>query len=128
MDSDQRSRDFDVSRLQEAKFLWLCFWSHLGLAVYMYYALRLSFSKRIPGEAVIAIASLSLSSIASIALLSIVHEPWAVRAPLRALLSSLGSSPESTRVPGPFPNSRRSALGLSDDEISKRDFDKIANG
>ena len=44
---------------------------HLGLAVYSYYALRLSFSKRIPGEAVIAIASLSLSSIASIALLSI---------------------------------------------------------
>jgi hypothetical protein len=44
---------------------------HLGLAVYMYYALTLSFSKKIPGEAIIAIASLSLSSIASIALLSI---------------------------------------------------------
>jgi len=47
----------------------------LGLAVYLYYALRLSFSKRIPGEAVIAIASLSLSSIASIALLSITTSP-----------------------------------------------------
>ena len=44
---------------------------HLGLAVYLYYALRLSFSKKIPGEAVVVIASLSLSSIASIALLSI---------------------------------------------------------
>jgi len=47
----------------------------LGLAVYLYYALILSFSKRIPGEAVIAIASLSLSSIASIALLSITTSP-----------------------------------------------------
>lgn len=44
---------------------------HLGLAFYLYYALSLSFSKKIPGEAVIAIASLSLSSIASISLLSI---------------------------------------------------------
>ena len=44
---------------------------HLGLAVYLYYALKLSFSKKIPTEAVIAIASLSLSSIASLALLSI---------------------------------------------------------
>jgi len=48
---------------------------HLGLAVYLYYALSLSFSKRIPGEAVIAIASLSLGSIASIALLSITTSP-----------------------------------------------------
>jgi hypothetical protein len=48
---------------------------HLGLAIYLYYALRLSFSKRIPGEAGIAIASLSLSSIASIALLSITTSP-----------------------------------------------------
>jgi hypothetical protein len=45
---------------------------HLGLAFYLYYAPRLSFTKKIPGEAVIAIASLSLSSIASITLLSIV--------------------------------------------------------
>ena len=45
---------------------------HLGLAVYLYYALRLSFSKKIPVEAVVAIASLSLSSIASIALLSVI--------------------------------------------------------
>jgi hypothetical protein len=44
---------------------------HLGVAVYLFYALRLSFSKKIPGEAVIAIGSLSLSSVASIALLSI---------------------------------------------------------
>ena len=44
---------------------------HLGVAVYLYYALRLSFSRKIPREAVIAISSLSLSSIASIALLSI---------------------------------------------------------
>jgi hypothetical protein len=48
---------------------------HLGLAIYLYYALRLSFSKKIPAEAVIAIGSLSLSSIASIALLSIITSP-----------------------------------------------------
>jgi hypothetical protein len=48
---------------------------HLGLAFYLYYALRLSFSKNIPGEAVIAIVSLSLSSIASIALLQITTRP-----------------------------------------------------
>jgi hypothetical protein len=45
---------------------------HLGLAFYLYYALRLSFSKKIPPEAVIAIVSVSLSSIASIALLFII--------------------------------------------------------
>lgn len=44
---------------------------HLGVAVYLYYALRLSFSKKFPAEASIAIGILSLSSIASIALLSI---------------------------------------------------------
>ena len=48
---------------------------HLGVAAYVYYALRLSFSKRIPIEAVIAIGSLSLSSVASLALLSIVTSP-----------------------------------------------------
>ncbi len=48
---------------------------HLGLAVYLYYALRLSFSKKIPVEGVIAIGSLSLSSVASIALLSIITSP-----------------------------------------------------
>ena len=48
---------------------------HFGLAVFLYYALRLSFSKSIPAEGVIAIGSLSLSSIASIALLSIVASP-----------------------------------------------------
>jgi len=47
----------------------------LGVAAYLYYALRLSFSKKIPGEAIIAIGSLSLSSVASIALLSIVTSP-----------------------------------------------------
>lgn len=59
---------FALARSQVPLVLFLV---HLGLAVYLYYALRLSFSKRIPGEAVIAIASLSLGSIASIALLSI---------------------------------------------------------
>lgn len=49
--------------------------THLGVAVYLYYALRLSFSKKIPGEAIIAIGSLSLSSIASVALLSVVTSP-----------------------------------------------------
>jgi uncharacterized membrane protein YGL010W len=44
---------------------------HLGLAVYLYYALTLSFSKGIPREAVIAIGSLSLTNVASIALLSV---------------------------------------------------------
>lgn len=48
---------------------------HLGLAVYLYYALRLSFSKKIPAEAFIAIGSLSLTSVASIALLSITTSP-----------------------------------------------------
>lgn len=48
---------------------------HLGVAVYLYYALRLSFPKETPEEAVIAIGSLSLSSIASLALLSIVTSP-----------------------------------------------------
>ncbi len=48
---------------------------HLGLAVYLYYALRLSFSKKIPREAVVAIGSLSLSSVASIAMLSIITSP-----------------------------------------------------
>ncbi|MDG6925007.1 MAG: hypothetical protein JRN09_00485 [Nitrososphaerota archaeon] len=48
---------------------------HLGVAVYAYYALRLSFSGKIPVEAVIAIGSLALSSIASLALLSIVTRP-----------------------------------------------------
>ena len=44
----------------------------LGSAVYLYYALRLSFAKKIPGESLVAIGSLSLSSIASIALLSVI--------------------------------------------------------
>jgi hypothetical protein len=48
---------------------------HLGVAVYLYFALRLSFPKRIPAEAVIAIGSLALSSIASLALLSIAASP-----------------------------------------------------
>jgi hypothetical protein len=48
---------------------------HLGVAFYLYYALTLSFSKKIPGEAVIAIASLSLSSVVSIALLTITTSP-----------------------------------------------------
>ena len=48
---------------------------HLGLAFYLYYALKLSFSKKIPVEALIAVVSLSLSSIASIALLSIITSP-----------------------------------------------------
>ena len=47
----------------------------LGLGAYMYYALGLSFSKKIPGEAVVAIGSLSLSSVASIALLSVATTP-----------------------------------------------------
>jgi hypothetical protein len=48
---------------------------HLGLAVYLYYALRLSFTTKIPGEGIIAMASLSVSSIASISLLSITTSP-----------------------------------------------------
>ncbi|MDA4118139.1 MAG: hypothetical protein OK455_07330 [Thaumarchaeota archaeon] len=61
--------------LASSRISLVLFLIHLGLAVYLYYALRLSFSKRIPGEAVIAIASLSLGSIASIALLSITTSP-----------------------------------------------------
>lgn len=48
---------------------------HLGLAVYLYYALKLSFAKKIPGESIIAIGSLALSSVASLALLTIVANP-----------------------------------------------------
>lgn len=40
---------------------------HLGIVAYAYYATRLSFSK-IPGEAVVALGSLSLTSITSLAL------------------------------------------------------------
>ena len=47
----------------------------LGLVVYLYYAMRLSFSRKIPGEAVVAIGSLALGSVASIALLSMVLSP-----------------------------------------------------
>lgn len=53
----------------------LLFLVRLGLASLLYYALRLSFPKRIPGEAIITIGSLSLSSVASIALLSITRSP-----------------------------------------------------
>jgi len=60
----------DVSRVPLVLFL-----IRLGLAAYLYYALRISFSKKIPGEALIAIGSLSLSSVASIALLSVVTSP-----------------------------------------------------
>ena len=47
------------------------FLMHLGIAVYAYYALRLSFSKRIPGEAIIAVGSLALTSVVSIPLLEV---------------------------------------------------------
>ena len=53
----------------------LLFLIRLGLAALLYYSLRLSFSRRIPGEAIAAIGSLSLSSVASIALLSVVPGP-----------------------------------------------------
>jgi hypothetical protein len=46
----------------------------LGLVPLLYYALRLSFT-RIPGEAIIAVGLLALSSVASIALLSIDTSP-----------------------------------------------------
>jgi hypothetical protein len=49
---------------------------HLGLAFYLYYALRLSFSERIPREAIIAIAALMISSIVSIALLPVITSTW----------------------------------------------------
>lgn len=52
------------------------FLSHLGLAAYLYYAVRLSFSKKIPAEATLAIGSLSLGSIASLALMPIVGSAW----------------------------------------------------
>jgi hypothetical protein len=46
--------------------------SHLGLAIYLYYALRLSFPRKLPAEAVVAIGSILLSSTASIALLYVI--------------------------------------------------------
>jgi len=46
--------------------------THLGVAVYLYYALRLSFPNKIPSEAAVAVGSLSLSSVVSLALLSVV--------------------------------------------------------
>ena len=48
---------------------------HFGLALYVYYALGLSFAKRIPPEASIAIATLTLSSVSSIALLTVSVTP-----------------------------------------------------
>jgi hypothetical protein len=48
---------------------------HLGLAAYIYYALRLSFSTKIPLEAIVAVGTLSVSSVASLALLSITESP-----------------------------------------------------
>jgi hypothetical protein len=48
---------------------------HLGLGVYLYYALRLSFSGKIPPEAVVAIGSISVTSVASLALLPITASP-----------------------------------------------------
>lgn len=46
-----------------------------GLAIYLYYALSLSFSLKLPPEAAVAIGSMLLSSVASLALLSIVTTP-----------------------------------------------------
>ncbi|MGH9919213.1 MAG: hypothetical protein ACRD6W_10165 [Nitrososphaerales archaeon] len=60
-----------TAELARARIPLIDFLVHLGLAFYLYYALRLSFSKKIPVEAFVAIASLSLSSIVSIAILSI---------------------------------------------------------
>ncbi|HKW05609.1 MAG TPA: hypothetical protein VJN71_09950 [Nitrososphaerales archaeon] len=48
---------------------------HFGLAIYLYYALNLSFSLKLPPEAVVSIGSILLSSVASLALLSIVKTP-----------------------------------------------------
>jgi len=61
--------------LARAQLPLVFFLIHLGLAVYLYYAASLSFSKGIPGEASVAIGSLALSSIGSIALLSIDTSP-----------------------------------------------------
>jgi hypothetical protein len=47
----------------------------LGLAVYLCYALRLSFSRKIPPEAGVAIGSISVASVASLALLSVAASP-----------------------------------------------------
>lgn len=44
------------------------FLEHLGVAAYLYYAIRLSFSSALPGEAVAAVGVLSLGSVASLAL------------------------------------------------------------
>jgi hypothetical protein len=48
---------------------------HFGLAIYLYYALSLSFSLKLPPEASVSIGSILLSSVASLALLSIVTTP-----------------------------------------------------
>lgn len=47
--------------------------THLGLAAYAYYAVRLSYSKKIPLEAMFAVGSLSLCSIATLVLLPFVR-------------------------------------------------------
>jgi DNA-binding MarR family transcriptional regulator len=92
----------------------------LGVAVYLYYALRLSFSRKIPGEAAVTIGSLVVGSVATIALLSITTRPgvyvliWGQQLPY-------GFSPEPLHAPDQFRNLWRSAPGLNDDEQSKRD-------
>lgn len=48
---------------------------HLGLGVYLYYAIRLSFSGKSPGEALVAVGSISLCSIASLVLWPITKSP-----------------------------------------------------
>ena len=63
--------------LAKAQVPLIDFLVHLGLALYVYYALGLSFAKRIPPEASVAVASLTLSSISSIALLTVSASPGA---------------------------------------------------
>jgi hypothetical protein len=48
----------------------------LGLAALLFFALRLSFSRRIPGEAIVSVGLLALSSVVSIALLSMGSSLW----------------------------------------------------
>lgn len=84
---------------------------HLGVAAYLYYALRLSFSKKIPGEAVIAIGSLSLSSVASLALLSVVTSPSPYVLLWGATIVALASSGVFART-RPIPEFEEERSGL----------------
>ena len=83
----------------------------LGLAAYLYYALRLSIPRKIPGEAVVALGSLALISVASIALLSIATGPGPYALLWGAMISAwIASGVFALTRPIPEPVEERTGL------------------